>query len=48
MEAAETEAEAAALEVLAEVAGILEPVGLQEEAELPAKILVEFVVVCTR
>ncbi|XP_005565883.1 outer kinetochore KNL1 complex subunit ZWINT isoform X3 [Macaca nemestrina] len=44
MEAAETEAEAAALEVLAEVAGILEPVGLQEEAELPAKILVEFVV----
>ncbi|XP_054291961.1 ZW10 interactor isoform X3 [Pongo pygmaeus] len=44
MEAEETEAEAAALEVLAEVAGILEPVGLQEEAELPAKILVEFVV----
>lgn len=44
MEAAETEAEATALEVLAEVAGILEPVGLQEEAELPAKILVEFVV----
>ncbi|XP_055209930.2 outer kinetochore KNL1 complex subunit ZWINT isoform X2 [Gorilla gorilla gorilla] len=44
MKAAETEAEAAALEVLAEVAGILEPVGLQEEAELPAKILVEFVV----
>ncbi|XP_031993595.1 ZW10 interactor isoform X2 [Hylobates moloch] len=44
MEAGETEAEAAALEVLAEVAGILEPVGLQEEAELPAKMLVEFVV----
>ena len=28
---------------LAKVAGILEPVGLQEEAELPAQILAEFV-----
>ncbi|XP_017373750.1 ZW10 interactor isoform X2 [Cebus imitator] len=44
MEAAETEVETAVLEVLTEVAGILEPVGLQEEAELSTKILVEFVV----
>uniref|UniRef100_A0A8C2VE60 ZW10 interacting kinetochore protein n=1 Tax=Chinchilla lanigera TaxID=34839 RepID=A0A8C2VE60_CHILA len=29
--------------VLAEVANVLEPVGLQEEAELPAQILAEFV-----
>ncbi|XP_005385966.1 PREDICTED: ZW10 interactor [Chinchilla lanigera] len=43
MEAAETEAEAAAQAVLAEVANVLEPVGLQEEAELPAQILAEFV-----
>lgn len=28
--------------VLAEAAAILEPVGLQEEAELPAKIMEEF------
>lgn len=34
--------------VLVEVAGVLEPVGLQEEAELPARILEEFVRVCTR
>lgn len=34
--------------VLAEVAGILEPIGLQEEAELPARILEEFVRVCVR
>ncbi|KAL0616037.1 ZW10 interactor [Plecturocebus cupreus] len=44
MEAAEPEVETAVLEVLTEVAGILEPVGLQEEAELSTKILVEFVV----
>ncbi|XP_074238603.1 outer kinetochore KNL1 complex subunit ZWINT [Saimiri boliviensis] len=44
MEAAETEVETAVLEVLTEVAGILEPAGLQEEAELSTKILVEFVV----
>ncbi|XP_078200131.1 outer kinetochore KNL1 complex subunit ZWINT isoform X5 [Callithrix jacchus] len=44
MEAAETEVEAAVLEVLTEVAGILETAGLQEEAELSTKILVEFVV----
>ncbi|XP_058399404.1 ZW10 interactor [Diceros bicornis minor] len=43
MEVAETKAEAAALEALAEVADILEPRGLQEEAELPAQILAEFV-----
>lgn len=30
-------------EVLAEVKGILEPVGLQEETELPARIMEEFV-----
>ncbi|XP_015354148.1 ZW10 interactor-like isoform X1 [Marmota marmota marmota] len=42
MEAVETQAEAAVLEVLAEVADIGEPVGLQEEAELPARILAEF------
>ncbi|XP_051009167.1 ZW10 interactor isoform X2 [Acomys russatus] len=30
-------------EVMAEVEGVLEPVGLQEEAELPARILEEFV-----
>uniref|UniRef100_A0A8C9A135 ZW10 interacting kinetochore protein n=1 Tax=Prolemur simus TaxID=1328070 RepID=A0A8C9A135_PROSS len=45
MEAAETEAKAEALEVLAEVAGILERRGLQEESELPAQILAEFVMV---
>ncbi|KAK2098612.1 hypothetical protein P7K49_024063 [Saguinus oedipus] len=44
MEAAETEVETAVLEVLTEVAGILETAGLQEEAELSTKILVEFVV----
>lgn len=38
----------AAKEVLAEVAGILEPAGLQEEAELPAKIMEEFIRVCTK
>nr|XP_020765999.1 ZW10 interactor isoform X3 [Odocoileus virginianus texanus] len=43
MGAAESEVEAAAREALAKVAGILEPVGLQEEAELPAQILAEFV-----
>ncbi|KFO30212.1 ZW10 interactor [Fukomys damarensis] len=43
MEAAETEAEAVARQVLAEVANVIEPVGLQEEAELPAEILAEFV-----
>ncbi|KAM6182446.1 LOW QUALITY PROTEIN: outer kinetochore KNL1 complex subunit ZWINT [Erethizon dorsatum] len=43
MEAAETEAEAVAREVLAEVANVVEPIGLQEEAELPAQILAEFV-----
>ncbi|XP_047409706.1 ZW10 interactor isoform X1 [Sciurus carolinensis] len=43
MEAVETPAEAAVLEVLAEVADIVEPIGLQEEAELPAQILAEFV-----
>ncbi|XP_008053935.2 ZW10 interactor, partial [Carlito syrichta] len=43
MQAAESEVEATALEVLAEVEGILEPIGLQEEAELPAKILTEYV-----
>lgn len=32
-----------AKEVLAEVAGILEPIGLQEKAELPVKIMGEFV-----
>ncbi|XP_017204259.1 ZW10 interactor isoform X1 [Oryctolagus cuniculus] len=42
MEAAGSEKEAAVLEVLAEVADIPEPVGLQEEAELPARILAEF------
>ncbi|XP_012969363.1 ZW10 interactor isoform X2 [Mesocricetus auratus] len=42
MEAAESRAEATE-EVLAEVASILEPIGLQEEAELPARILEEFV-----
>lgn len=43
MEAADTEAEAAALEVLAKLADILKPSGLQEETELPAQILAEFV-----
>ncbi|XP_028730018.1 ZW10 interactor [Peromyscus leucopus] len=42
MAAAENGADAAQ-EVLTEVAVILEPVGLQEEAELPARILEEFV-----
>ncbi|KAM9618512.1 outer kinetochore KNL1 complex subunit ZWINT isoform 1-T1 [Trichechus inunguis] len=43
MEALATEVEAAALKALAEVSTILEPVGLQEEAELPSEILAEFV-----
>ncbi|XP_029056880.1 ZW10 interactor [Monodon monoceros] len=43
MEAAETKAEAAAREALAKVADILEPIGLQEEAELPVQMLAEFV-----
>ncbi|TKC48967.1 hypothetical protein EI555_004175 [Monodon monoceros] len=43
MAAAETKAEAAAREALAKVADILEPIGLQEEAELPMQILAEFV-----
>uniref|UniRef100_A0A4W2G803 ZW10 interacting kinetochore protein n=1 Tax=Bos indicus x Bos taurus TaxID=30522 RepID=A0A4W2G803_BOBOX len=43
MGAAESEVETAAREVLAKVADILEPVGFQEEAELPAQILAEFV-----
>lgn len=34
--------------VLAEVEGILEPVGLQEETELPARIMEEFVRVCIK
>ncbi|XP_012578947.1 PREDICTED: ZW10 interactor isoform X2 [Condylura cristata] len=40
---AETQAEAAAQEALAEVANNLAPIGLQEEAELPAQMLAEFV-----
>lgn len=40
---AETEAEAAAVEALAKLANILEPIGLREEAELPGQILAEFV-----
>ncbi|XP_037352740.1 ZW10 interactor [Talpa occidentalis] len=40
---AETQAEAAAKEALAEVTNILAPIGLQEEAELPAQILAEFI-----
>ncbi|XP_070636521.1 outer kinetochore KNL1 complex subunit ZWINT isoform X1 [Bos indicus] len=43
MGAAESEVETAARKVLAKVADILEPVGFQEEAELPAQILAEFV-----
>ncbi|EHB02028.1 ZW10 interactor [Heterocephalus glaber] len=43
MEAAETEVEAVARRVLAEVANVVEPIGLQEEVELPAEILAEFV-----
>uniref|UniRef100_A0A8C6G3A0 ZW10 interacting kinetochore protein n=1 Tax=Moschus moschiferus TaxID=68415 RepID=A0A8C6G3A0_MOSMO len=43
MGAAESEVEATAREALAKLADILEPVGLQEEAELPAQILAEFV-----
>ncbi|XP_007957571.1 ZW10 interactor [Orycteropus afer afer] len=43
MEAPGTETESAALKALAEVSTILEPIGLQEEAELPAQILAEFV-----
>lgn len=43
MESAETEAEAAALEALAKLADVLESIGPQEEAELPAPILAEFV-----
>ncbi|KAH0518125.1 ZW10 interactor [Microtus ochrogaster] len=42
MAAPEKQAEATE-EVLAEVEGILEPVGLQEETELPARIMEEFV-----
>ncbi|XP_040831729.1 ZW10 interactor isoform X3 [Ochotona curzoniae] len=42
MEAAGSQAERAVLEVLAEVADFLEPVGLQEEAGLPAQMLAEF------
>ncbi|KAM6184825.1 outer kinetochore KNL1 complex subunit ZWINT [Rhynchocyon petersi] len=38
-----SETEAAALKTLAEVSAFLEPVGLQEEAELPAQILADFV-----
>ncbi|XP_035978706.1 outer kinetochore KNL1 complex subunit ZWINT [Halichoerus grypus] len=43
MEEAEAGARASALEALAKLADILEPVGRQEEAELPAQILAEFV-----
>jgi hypothetical protein len=43
METAETPAESASWEVLDKVADILELMGLQEEAELPAQILAEFV-----
>ncbi|XP_016076342.1 PREDICTED: ZW10 interactor isoform X1 [Miniopterus natalensis] len=43
MEAAATAAEAAAREALDKLTGILEPTGLQEEAELPGQILAEFV-----
>ncbi|XP_054428426.1 ZW10 interactor [Pteronotus mesoamericanus] len=43
MQAVETEAEASALQVLAKLANILEPTGLQEEAGLPGQILAEFV-----
>uniref|UniRef100_G1P6W5 ZW10 interacting kinetochore protein n=1 Tax=Myotis lucifugus TaxID=59463 RepID=G1P6W5_MYOLU len=43
MEVAETEAKAAAVESLAQLANILEPIGLQEEAEVPGQILAEFV-----
>nr|XP_021509221.1 ZW10 interactor [Meriones unguiculatus] len=41
--ASEETTPAAAEGVLVEVAGVLEPVGQQEEAELPARILEEFV-----
>lgn len=34
--------------VLAKLADILEPTGLQEEAELPVQILAEFVMVCSK
>uniref|UniRef100_A0A671DMB1 ZW10 interacting kinetochore protein n=1 Tax=Rhinolophus ferrumequinum TaxID=59479 RepID=A0A671DMB1_RHIFE len=43
MESAENEIEAAALEALAKLADVLESIGPQEEAELPAPILAEFV-----
>ncbi|ELK38403.1 ZW10 interactor [Myotis davidii] len=43
MELAETEAKAAAIESLAQLANILEPIGLQEEAEVPGQVLAEFV-----
>ncbi|XP_021535130.1 ZW10 interactor [Neomonachus schauinslandi] len=43
MEEAEAGARASALEALAKLADILEPIGRQEEAELPAQILAEFV-----
>ncbi|XP_030897211.1 ZW10 interactor isoform X2 [Leptonychotes weddellii] len=43
MEEAEAGERASALEALAKLADILEPIGRQEEAELPAQILTEFV-----
>ncbi|KAM5236457.1 outer kinetochore KNL1 complex subunit ZWINT [Ctenodactylus gundi] len=43
MEGRRTNVEAAALKILSEVANIVEPTGLQEEAEVPAQILAEFV-----
>ncbi|KAM4851794.1 outer kinetochore KNL1 complex subunit ZWINT isoform 1-T3 [Thomomys bottae] len=43
MEASETELEATIRKVLAEAEHMLEPMGLQEETELPARILAEFV-----
>ncbi|XP_075390605.1 outer kinetochore KNL1 complex subunit ZWINT [Tenrec ecaudatus] len=43
MEAAATEMEAEVLKALAKLNTILEPAGLQEEAELPAQMLAEFV-----
>ncbi|XP_006831493.1 PREDICTED: ZW10 interactor-like [Chrysochloris asiatica] len=43
MEAAATDPETEAIKTLAEVSTILESTGLQEEAELPAQVLAEFV-----
>ncbi|XP_036191405.1 ZW10 interactor-like [Myotis myotis] len=43
MEVVETEAEAAAIESLAQLANILEPIGLQEKVEVPGQVLAEFV-----